>query len=166
MTIASGILIPPATTQRLATKKDRPFLYKLYTVMRAQEMALTDFSDEEKEQFLRLQFRGQRQHYKRHYPEAVNNVILLNGRPIGRLLVADLGNEIRLLDIVFLPEVQNRGIGAHYLNQLQAKAQQANLPIILHVWQLNHAALRFYKRHGFRVIADFEAYIRLEWQPK
>ncbi|MCA9996958.1 MAG: GNAT family N-acetyltransferase, partial [Anaerolineales bacterium] len=73
--------------------------------------------------------------------------------------------EIRLLDIVLLPEKRNQGIGAAYLQTLQQAAGQANIPLRFYVWQLNHAAQRFYQRHGCRVVEEVGAYILMEWRP-
>ena len=153
------------TTTRPATSQDDPFLFELYKTMRAWEMAQVDWHESEKEKFLQQQFNAQKIHYLQAFPNAIHNIILHNDQPIGRIYVDHTNKEIRLLDIVLLPETRNQGIGAVYLQTLQGEAEKANLPLRFYVWQLNHAAQRFYKRHGCQVVEEVGAYILMEWQP-
>ncbi|MEZ4511885.1 MAG: GNAT family N-acetyltransferase [Chloroflexota bacterium] len=155
----------PHTTTRPATSQDDPFLLELYKTMRAWEMAQVDWSESEKDTFLQQQFNAQQTHYLQAFPNATHDIILQNGQPIGRIYVDHNPTEIRLLDIVLLPEKRNQGIGAAYLQTLQQAAGQANIPLRFYVWQLNHAAQRFYQRHGCRVVEEVGAYILMEWRP-
>lgn len=156
----------PHTTTRPVTAQDDSFLYGLYKTMRAWEMAQVDWAESEKEKFLQQQFNAQKTHYLQAFPNASHNIILHNGQPIGRIYADHGPNEIRLLDIVLLPETRNQGIGAAYLQALQGEAAQANIPLRFYVWQLNHAAQRFYQRHGCRIVEEVGAYILMEWQPR
>ena len=49
---------------------DLPFLARLYASTRADELAVTPWSDREKAAFLDMQFKAQHTHYQQYYPEA------------------------------------------------------------------------------------------------
>jgi hypothetical protein len=66
-------------TLRPAQSNDEPLLYALYASTRADEMQLVDWSPEQKEAFVRMQFEAQRQHYPRVFPDAEHSVILVDG---------------------------------------------------------------------------------------
>ena len=72
-----------ATTTRPITLEDREFLFRLYASTRADEMALVDWSEEQKESFLRFQFDAQHKYYQEQFPRAAFDLILLDGEPIG-----------------------------------------------------------------------------------
>ncbi len=152
-----------STTTRPVTPEDNEFLYELYKTMRAMEMGLVDWDDNQKEQFLQMQFQAQQTHYQTTFPTAEHQIILLDGHPIGRIYVDRNANEIRLLDIILLPTHRNLGIGTTYLQQLQHDAADKNVPVRFYVWQFNHDAQRFYHRLGFQTVAEAGAYIQMEW---
>jgi GNAT superfamily N-acetyltransferase len=141
------------------------FLYRVYADSRAQEMALiADWTDEQKESFLRFQFQAQHRHYQEHYPGARYDLILRDGRPIGRLYVCDLEEEIRLMDIALLASERNRGIGSALMKELLDRAAGLGNRVSLHVEEYNPAK-RLYERLGFRDVADVSFYKLMHWDP-
>lgn len=58
-----------------------------------------------------------------------HQVVELDGRPIGCLLVARSAEEIRLQREFLLPEFQGRGIGSQLVGELQREAREAKLPL-------------------------------------
>jgi ribosomal protein S18 acetylase RimI-like enzyme len=56
--------------------------------------------------------------------------------------------ELRLVDISWLPEWRNLGVGTALLEQLGRQADALGMPLRLHVEKLN-PALRLYRRLGF-----------------
>lgn len=147
------------------TPDDAAFVFTLYASTRATEMALVDWTDVQKEQFLRMQFQAQQQHYTAAFPSARHDIILFNGEPAGRIYVDRGPQEIRLIDIVLLPAYRSRGIGAVLMEQLKQEARTAGVPVRLYVWQPNEAAQRFYRRHAFEDVNVHGAYVLMEWQP-
>jgi ribosomal protein S18 acetylase RimI-like enzyme len=109
-----------------------------------------------------MQFAAQAQYYREHYPNTSFDVIVLDGRPVGRLYVARWTGEIRIVDIALLPEFCNRGIGTRVLRDLQVEAAAAGKPLRIHVERFN-PALRLYERLGFRQLEDKGVYLFLEW---
>jgi ribosomal protein S18 acetylase RimI-like enzyme len=152
-------------TLRPAQAEDTGFLLRVYASTRSQEMALTGWTDEEKQAFCAMQFDAQRTDYIARFPGAVQSIVLEGGKPAGQTWVYRSDEEIRLLDIALLPERRNSGTGAILLLQLQDEARRAGKPLRHSVYKDNEDALRFYRRLGFAVVADFEAYCLMEWNP-
>jgi ribosomal protein S18 acetylase RimI-like enzyme len=127
-------------------------------------MALVNWTGEEKDNFLRMQFRAQDKYYKEIYPEAQFQIIHLDDKPIGRLYTHRRVNEIRIIDIALLPEFRKRGIGSTLLQEVLEEAKERNLPVSIHVERFN-PAIRLYERLGFHQVEDQGVYYLMEWIP-
>lgn len=149
---------------RPVTPDDEEFLLSVYASTRADEMALADWSAEQKESFLRMQFRAQTQYYTENYKGAEFQVITLKDQLIGRFYIHRRGDEIRIMDIALLPDYRNLGIGSALLQEILEQGKNHNLPVTVHVEQFN-PALRLYKRMGFRSKEDKGVYLLMEWSP-
>src|SRR5688572_32611608 len=90
-------------TLRPVVAEDEPLLLELYAITRAEEMAMVPWTREQQEVFVRMQFDAQRAHYKKIQPDANHDIILSNGRPVGRLYVARTNDRIEIMDITILP---------------------------------------------------------------
>lgn len=141
---------------------DADFLCDLYADTRADEMAAVDWPAEQKQAFLRMQFDAQHRHYQQYYPNAAFDIILLAGRPIGRLYLDRWATEFRIVDIALVPEHRKRGIGTAFLQAIHAEAQRAGLPVTIHVEQFN-PALRLYQRLGFEPVGVNGVYYLMKW---
>jgi ribosomal protein S18 acetylase RimI-like enzyme len=153
-----------AITLRPAGVEDEAFLYAVYAGTRADELALLDWDQAQKDAFLTMQFTAQHRHYHTYYADADFQLVLLSGRPVGRLYVARRADDILLIDIALLPEHRNAGIGSLLLTDLLAEAEQVGKPVRLHVEPWNRAR-RLYERLGFRRIAQQGLYWLMEWLP-
>ena len=142
--------------------QDVTLLRELYASTRAAEMAAWPWDDARKNAFLRMQFEAQKQHYHRAYPEAAFQIIVVDGRPAGRLYVQHRDDEVLLIDISLLPAYRDRGIGSELLRTLLAEASRLGRCVRLHV-ERHSAARRLYERLGFRELADEGIYLLLEW---
>ncbi len=152
-------------TLRPESDDDLDLLRRVYGASRDREMALLiSWSTEQKEEFLAQQFDAQRQHYRTHYPAASFDVIERDGKPIGRLYVARLEAEIRLMDIALLPEFRNQGIGRALCETLLAEAREEGCVVSLHV-EDDNPAKRLYERLGFREVAEVTFYRLMHWVP-
>lgn len=150
---------------RAEQPEDSEFLYLLYAGTRAHEMALAPWPEPQKEAFLRSQFHRQHTHYHHYYPEASFNVIVLDAQPIGRLYVHRSSAEIRLMDIVIIPQYQRRGFGTSLLTRLLDEAAGTGKLLTLHV-ERNNPVMRWYEKLGFRPVADQGPYLQMEWRAK
>lgn len=143
---------------------DMEFLYRVYASTREAEMALVDWTDEQKEAFVQMQFSAQHSHYQQYYTGASFLVILADEQPVGRLYVDHWEDQIRIVDITVLPEYRNAGIGTGLLKELIAEGGRSGKPVTIHVEQYN-PALRLYERLGFTRIADRGIYYLMEYRP-
>ncbi len=141
---------------------DARFLYDVYASTRQRELDLVDWTDAAKRAFLQQQFSAQHTYYQTHYVGAAFQLILMSGKPVGRLYVARWPEEIRLVDIALLPEHRGSGIGTELLRGLQAESATVGKPLTIHVERFN-PALRLYTRLEFRQREDRGMYLLLEW---
>lgn len=152
------------TTLRPITDDDDTFLYHLYASTREDELAVLDWTPQQKEAFLVMQFKAQHTFYMQEFAGSSFDIIEHDGQPIGRLYVDHRPDEIRIIDIALLPEFRGRGIGSRYLTGIQQESCQRGLPVRIHV-ESNNPAMRLYQRLGFRKIDTNGVYWLMEWQP-
>ena len=149
---------------RQAIPDDEPFLLELYASTRSDELAALGWDDNQKQAFIKMQFLVR----ERSHPRADDRIIVLNGRPIGRMLVDRSEAAILLRDIALLPEYRNAGIGSRLIQDLMNEATTAAKPIQLHVVS-SSPAVRLYERMGFRrssgEAAYQAAYLEMQWVP-
>ena len=150
-TVGAGLSFRPATDA------DLPFLSRLYASTRAEELAVTSWTDEQKAAFLDMQFQAQHAHYRKHYPEADWLVVERAGQDIGRLYIERWPSQHRIIDIAFLPEHRRKGYGSALLRDLIDEAWFAGKSASIHVEKNNPARL-LYVELGFAVVDDKGVY--------
>jgi ribosomal protein S18 acetylase RimI-like enzyme len=132
---------------RPATDADYDFLYNVHCVVMREYIEETwGWNEEWQAAYFRAKFEPHRR-----------QIIRVDGRDAGVLVVEVRPDEVYLGLIELLPEFQRRGIGAAIIGQLIADAGRRGLPLTLHVLKANKPARRLYERLGFRVAGD-EAY--------
>jgi len=154
-------------TRRPETDGDAGFLLDLYRSSREQELALVDWSDDQKRAFIAMQFKAQRDHYRREYPGAHYDVLERLGEPIGRLYVHERADEVRVMDITLSSNVRGQGLGGALLGQILDEAAESGRTVSIHVERFN-PALRLYERLGFRPVdgqTHDSIYLLLEVRP-
>jgi ribosomal protein S18 acetylase RimI-like enzyme len=154
---------PPGIVLRPAEPRDDDFLFQVYASTRADELAMIGWDAEQKRAFLEQQFIAQQAAYSGRYPKPDFQVIELDGVPVGRLYVARLPDEIRLLDIALLPQYRGRGIGGGLVGDLIGDARAQAKPLRLYVDARNPACSLF-ERLGFTLVAEEGVYQLLEWR--
>lgn len=152
-------------TLRPVAESDEPFLYQLYCTTRNDELAALDWNAAQRETFLIHQFRAQQQHYHTNLPTAQHRIICYNGQAVGRLISAELADELRLANIAILPTHQGLGIGTALIQQVLDTAAKTGCVVRLHVEQHNHRARRLYQRLGFRIIEQLPTHYFMEANP-
>ena len=147
---------------RPITPADDGFLARVYASSRAEELAVTGWSEGQKADFCRSQFDAQSAYYSANYPGASFQIIERDGWPVGRLYVDRWEKEVRIIDITVLPEFRGSGIGTKLLRDLQDEARAADKSLTIHVERFNRA-LELYQRLGFKQVEDKGVYLLLEW---
>jgi ribosomal protein S18 acetylase RimI-like enzyme len=125
-------------------------------------MALVDWSEADKQSFLRQQFTAQHTYYQQHYATASFQVVLRGDAMVGRLYVDRGPSEIRIVDIALLPEYRGGGVGTRLLRDLLSEASQDGKVVTIHVERFN-PALGWYQRLGFKPIEDRGVYLLMRW---
>src|SRR3954467_8653370 len=117
---------PETTPTRVVLQPVRPddeaFLRAVYASTRAEELALTGWSEPQRESFLRMQFHAQDKHYRENYPGAELSIVQVDGASAGRLYVHRRATEILVMDIALLPKYRRYGIGTGLLKNILAEA--------------------------------------------
>lgn len=145
---------------RDVTPDDQPFLFEVYASTRIDELQGTGWPDEQKLAFLRMQFLVR----ERSQPRVDDRIILLNGKPVGRMMVDRGEAAIVLRDIAVLTEYRNAGIGSRLIQDLLKEAASAGKPVQLHVVATS-PAVGLYERLGFCRTGDEDAYLEMKWVP-
>ena len=147
---------------RPATDADIPFLAGVYASTRAEELALTGWSDEMKLQFLAHQFNAQHTDYERNYPDAERLVIEHEGEGVGRIYIDEESTRFNLIDIALLPAARGKGFGGAILADILDQAAAAGKSVMIYV-EKNNPARRLYDRLGFVCESDEGVYDLLKW---
>ncbi|SDP33603.1 GNAT family N-acetyltransferase [Phyllobacterium sp. OV277] len=154
----------PACVLRPAAFNDLPFLRRLYHSFRKDELAHIPWPQEHKDAFLNQQFDLQHRYYIAAFPQTDFLIIEKDGTPIGRLYIQMAAHNWHIIDIGFLPEWRNRGMGSAMLSSIQDAAIAGNAGgIVLHVDQNNRRARGLYEALGFKAADTSDTHIRMEW---
>lgn len=158
---------------RPCTPDDRELLLAVYASTRADELALTDWSDAQRRAFVEMQFEAQSRHYAQQRPQSMCHVIVIDvgpsgepadGHVVGRLWVDRGADCLHVLDISLLPEARGQGLGSLLLRGLMAEAQQRGTPLTISV-EVHNPALGLYQRLGFEAQGELQGiYQRMAWQ--
>jgi GNAT superfamily N-acetyltransferase len=151
-------------TFRPVTADDEQFLIQVYGSTRLEELALTNWDQQQRDAFVQMQFAAQQAHYRQTYPNAEHLIILLDGEAIGRLYVAEIEAEIRIVDLTILPEQRNAGVGTPIIRQLMGAAATIGKPLRIYVESFNRSLLLF-ERLGFVKVDESGYSYLLAWQP-
>src|SRR5215210_5296901 len=109
---------------RPATEDDYEELVRIYASTRAAELEqVTWWDDAQKLAFCRMQYHAQKTEYDAHYPDAQHDLILLEGRPAGRIWIGRDDEQIHMLDVTILPWAQGQGVGTVLIRALVEEAR-------------------------------------------
>ena len=153
--------LPAGYALRPRESHDVPFLRELYAETREEELRPLAWTREEKRAFLDDQFARQHTHYLQHSPQAQWWVVTCDGRPVGRLYVAQTAHDLRIMDVSLLASHRRRGIGSALMRAILEEAQASGVPASLHVEPFN-PALRLYERLGFAIVETRGVYLFME----
>ncbi|MBD0369753.1 MAG: N-acetyltransferase [Pyrinomonadaceae bacterium] len=149
---------------RPSTPEDEAFLYEVYKSTRAEEMAAWGWPTAQQDAFLQLQFKAQQMSYQMEDGQSGTQIILLDGQPVGQLIVNRTESEIHLTDISLLTEHRSGGIGTLLIKELFEEAAAEGKVVELHVLKTNRA-MRLYERLGFKTIGESGMHFQMQWVP-
>ena len=154
----------PDITLRPVGPGDHEFLVEVYGSTRAEELALVPWTSDQQQAFIRSQFAAQQDHYAQKYPAASHDIIVSDNRQVGRLYVARLDHEIRIVDITVLPGERSAGIGSHLIRQLLAEAERTGRAVRIYVEEFN-PSLHLFERLGFAPSEQQGIHLLMQWNP-
>jgi ribosomal protein S18 acetylase RimI-like enzyme len=152
-------------TLRPATDADQEFLVGVFASTRVDELQALAWNPIQAEMFINIQYNAQQQSYRLSYPTAENNIILHDGKPIGRMLIDRSEEAIHLVDIAILPDYRNRGVGAELIGGLLAEGAKRGREVVLSVFHTN-PAIHLYDRLGFSKVDEQSLYWKMRWLPE
>jgi ribosomal protein S18 acetylase RimI-like enzyme len=158
-------LVSQGYALRRESEADIPFLMRLYTSTREEELKPIPWSKEQKQAFLASQFQAQRHHYYKFIPDCAFDVIERAGAPVGRLYLEARQTQLHIVDIALMPQSRGQGLGTAIMQALQAQAAAQGKGVGIFVEKFN-PALRLYRRLGFAEIGAREVYLEMEWRPE
>jgi len=136
---------------RPAGPQDELLLFRLAHDRFFEELRADLWPEVFREPLLKMQVEGQRTAYAAAFPHADHGIIMLYGRPVGRLLI-DRGPAVHhIVDILLAKEHRSKGVGTAILRALCTEADLLRKPVRLFVGTGNRATA-LYQRLGFQLI--------------
>lgn len=149
-------------------EEDDHILKEIYAHTRIEEINMfTDWSEKMKEAFIDHQYNAQKDYYFEIYPNADYKVIIFEGLIAGRLYVErnQIKNNIRIIDIIVLPQFQKNGIATDIITNLMSEVRSKNKILSIHVEKFNKA-LNLYIKLGFEIVKETNGvYLLMHWKP-
>jgi ribosomal protein S18 acetylase RimI-like enzyme len=146
-------------TTREAGPADVPFLREVFAESGAGGLAsLVQFDGG---RLIDLQFAAQQAGYAAQFPGAAHEIILVDGEPAGQVRWADLGEEVRIIDIALLPRCRRQGAARAVYRIVLAHAHARGKPARASVARFNAVSLAFHERLGFTVEHENETHLFL-----
>lgn len=149
---------------RTASSGDEVILQEIYASTRADELAMTNWSEAQQDAFVKMQFAAQQEYYRAQFPQGEHLVILVDDQPVGRLYTAENEDEIRIIDITVLPRHRNAGIGTPLIKDVMMRAQDGGKPVRVYVESYNRS-VGLFERLGFAKTKEDGINLLMEWRP-
>ena len=166
----SDEILIPWTPGRLVlrpeTADDLIFRFELFCGSRTPEWYQVQMPDDLRSQLMHHQFHAQTTTYAANYPKARFDIVELDGRRIGRIVVDREPERIHLVDQAIIPERRNQGIGGAIMRALIEESERGGLPITLFVANSNDPSMRLYARLGFEPVKETELYLQMVRRPR
>jgi len=153
-----------AISTRPATADDDPFLRQVYKSSRGDDLRGLGWDEDRINEFLEMQYDAQIHFFENDYQNASDEVVLLDSKPAGRLMVERREHEIRCIDLALLPAYRNRGIGTTLVQNLQSEAAAEKKSLRLQVIRFNRA-VNLLERLGFIRTSETGTHFQMEWTP-
>lgn len=144
---------------RQAGPRDEPLLEVIATITR--EEAAPGIGG----QLLALQVRAARRARGAEFSNALEQVVLYDGRAVGALLTARTDGILHLVDIALLPDRRGQGVGTAVLQHVLTVADREQRTVRALVYRTNPRAHALYRRLGFIDVAADEVMFTIERTP-
>ncbi len=150
---------------RPETPEDERFVRQLLVNAILDELGAHAWPEPVRAPLISLQYQARRSGARAAAGDVASQIIVADGEDAGWLLVADLGNEMRIIEIAVLPLRRGQGIGSAALGAILERAAGERKAVTLTVNGTNTRAIRLYERLGFRVADGDQVQSRMAWTP-
>ena len=150
-------------TLRRRGMTDDAFLLEVFTDSTATQFA--SLPPAQRQQIIKSQFDARERQYRQIWPDANDEIVIVDGKACGRRLWHQSETELRLIDIALLSVFQGSGIGASLIRDLQRHSDFQSKPLRLSVMTANPAR-RLFRRLGFSDNGRDEIYLHMEYSPR
>jgi GNAT superfamily N-acetyltransferase len=147
---------------RPVTNDDAELLLEIYRSSRGDDLRGLGWADDRISEFLEMQYEAQQHFFEDEYKRAVDEIILWEAKPAGRVVVERREHEIRCIDVALLPGHRNKGIGTFLIRRLQNQARREKKPLRLQVIRFNRA-VNLFERLGFVRTSETGTHFQMEW---
>lgn len=149
---------------RPVTPADAAFLLALYKSSRGDDLRGLGWEEARISEFLDMQYEAQQRFHANEYRRPVDQIVLQDSEPIGRIMFEPREHEIRCVDMALVPERRSAGVGAYLLRELQAEAKRQKKPLRLQAIRFSRA-IALFDRLGFQRISETGTHFQMEWTP-
>ena len=146
------------------SEEDSAFMRRLFCRL-AQVQPLLQMGGQA-ELLIDMQLKSREQQYRAMYPGGSFELILANGKPIGRLATDCSATPWSLIDIAILPEFRGQQIGTHFVGKLLESAENSRTEVRASVHADNLQARRLWLSLGFQVTEERLDYWSLLYSPQ
>jgi len=103
--------------------------------------------------------------FREDFESAQIQIIQAFSNDIGYLQLNLEKNILHIVNILILPEFQNRGLGSEIIRDLIAKSRIKSCMLKLGVFKINTRAIGLYKTLGFKVCGESKTHFMMQLQP-
>jgi ribosomal protein S18 acetylase RimI-like enzyme len=104
----------------------------------------------------------QRRLHQRRFASQDFQVIVVAGADAGILALSHDPDCLRVHQLLVLPEYQGKGVGTACMRRVLEDAAGRRQPVRLQVLKMNHRAIGFYRRLGFKDTSTDDTHIQME----
>jgi GNAT superfamily N-acetyltransferase len=153
-------------SMRPETPGDEAFLFKLFASHADRPLRQAGLAEAAVATMVDLQYRSANATHRALFPEALYSIIERDGAPVGRLIEHDEGETVYFVDFALLPELQARGLGTAFIEQVANAWGLKGRAARVEVAYGNAASLRLCTKLGFVQIEDARmGYVNLRREP-
>jgi GNAT superfamily N-acetyltransferase len=142
---------------------DHDLLFALFSDSVAAQFA--SLPEPQRQQLLEQQFDARERQYRQNWPDAIDQIVIVDGTACGRRLWRENEAEIRLIDIALLSSAREAGVGSGLISDLQQRSDINSKPLRLSVLAGNPAST-LYRRLGLVDIGQNGVYLHMEYTPR
>lgn len=138
-----------SVTRRPLSKEDEALVRALIFQMVTDELGAGMWPEAVRAPLLEIQYRARQEGIRVNWPDAEQDILLVDGELAGWVVVARREDAIHLVEIVIDPKYRGKGFGTERIQELLTESDRTGKPVRLSVITTNPAN-RLYQRLGFR----------------